>query len=331
MDRRRPIGHNGIMDAIKGRLTRIATFNLHNLLPASTAADDLGAISRAALEARLAKLTLAIANALDLPALIAVQEVGTEALLGRLAALINARAATDYAAIAPPTSDRRGIRVGFLWDRRRVRLIGAHQLAGAAVAAAFGPDSPSPGREPLVADFALGPDRLRCAVLHLKSDYVPLQNNDRPDAVRAAAAAQRRQQARVLRAEVDRWLRADADLLALVAGDINAGPAAAAPPDAPEDAKPGPVAILAGPEGTRRLTNLWALASDATPASFVGDRGPVLLDHLLASPALYSRAVTIAVLPLNTTAPPDLALDPTTPARCSDHDPVIAGFRLGRG
>ena len=135
----------------------ITTFNLYNLFDAD---EDVqvrinGEWQRPLLPIQLAKLSLAIQFELALPEIVAVQEVSSEAVLQQLADKVNEAAGTDYRAISPPTSDRRGIQIGFLYDQARVELKQAFQLSGTDVEAAFGAKSPNPGREPLVAVFRI--------------------------------------------------------------------------------------------------------------------------------------------------------------------------------
>src|SRR5262249_47949004 len=125
--------------------------------------------TRRELETRLEKLTQAFVLELALPDIAIVQEVENTAILQQLADRVNARAGTGYVATSFASSDLRGIEVGVLHDARRVQLVDALPLAGADVEAAFGRSSESPGREPLVARFAIGGRTLWVVGNHFKS------------------------------------------------------------------------------------------------------------------------------------------------------------------
>ncbi|MCZ7674535.1 MAG: hypothetical protein M5U34_49115 [Chloroflexi bacterium] len=102
----------------------ITTFNLYNLFDADKEVQVRinGEWQRPFLPTQLAKLSLAIQFELNLPEIIAVQEVSSEAVLQQLADKVNEAAGTAYRAVSPPTSDRRGIQIGFLYDQQRVDL-----------------------------------------------------------------------------------------------------------------------------------------------------------------------------------------------------------------
>lgn len=285
----------------------IATFNLYNLFAEPEYSD---------LETKLAKLTLAVQAELALPDILLVQEVAAESLLQQLADSINADGSCAYQATAPPTSDRRGIRVGLLWNTSRVQLVRAWQLDGPDIAAAFGLHSSHPGREPLAGMFTIQGREVTIVANHFKSDYVPLAQTEDSDDLRRKFQAQRLAQARTMRAFVNEWLTRDPEALLLVGGDLNA---------VPTDLT---VRIVAGrsPEEIPLVNVLPALHPQAY--TFVLDGHPIILDHLLVSPALRARCVDVSVPHFNTNQPPELLTDGTTAHFCSDHDPLLARFRL---
>ncbi|MCA9962434.1 MAG: endonuclease/exonuclease/phosphatase family protein, partial [Anaerolineales bacterium] len=256
----------------------IATFNLYNLF-AVPEYGDLGT--------KLAKLTLAIQVEMLLPDILLVQEVASEALLGQLATAVNAGSACVYQAVAPPSSDRRGIRVGLLWNTARVQLQEAWQLQGADVSAAFGADSFNPGREPLAGLFTWDEQPLLILANHFKSDYVPPAQEEERDHLRRKFEAQRLAQARVVRNFVDDWLARDPQALLLVGGDLNAEPTDLA------------VRFVAGHPPQIPLVNLLPTLRPGVH-TFMRDGQPAILDHLLASPALRARCVDVVVPHFNT-------------------------------
>ena len=277
---------------------QISTFNLYNFFD-----------NQPSTPLQLAKLDLILRNVLGLPALIVVQEVGSEILLGQLAARVNRAAGTRYSAVAPPTSDRRGIRVGFVWDTARLALIDVAQAQGAAVEAAFGAASPHPAREPLLGHFRYGERDLRVIALHLKSNFVPPALEEERERVEARSRAQRQAQAKVVVDLVNGlggWV--------LVAGDLNATPE--------EPAGPVSALLAAG------LVNLLPRHAGPAVYSFMRDTGPQLIDHLLANPPLARRCVAAAAHPINSGAAPEAGQDPHIPDGASDHDPLSAWFSL---
>jgi len=308
-----------------GALT-VTTFNLGNLFDAvdTPGHDDLDSTPTfAELEVKLSKLTLALIDELALPAILLVQEVETTEVLQALGDRVNARAGTDYRALTYPSSDGRGITLGFLWDAARVELLEAYQLAGPQIERAFGPASPSPGREPLVGAFDLGGQRLTVVNNHFKSKSgdAPLFGTDWPPA--RPTEVQRKAQARAVRAHVDELLADDPDAWVLAGGDLNDFSFGE-----PGEGSDHPLAILAGDEAEVPLTNLILRESEAERYTFVFDGNAQALDHLLASPALLDHVTGVDVLHFNADFPASLGDDPTTPLRASDHDPVEVRLRF---
>jgi endonuclease/exonuclease/phosphatase family metal-dependent hydrolase len=134
------------------------------------------------------------------------------------------------------------------------------------------------------------------------------------------AAVKRTGQALELRLHVDRLLDEDARALVLVAGDLNA------------DLVESPLRILCAdpddtgnPElGCRSLIPLEVRAPDPRPASVIHKGRRLLLDHLLASPAL-AEAHRATSLFSDDLADEALA---TAPPPGSFHAPVVAEFAL---
>ncbi len=277
------------------------------------------------LPTQLAKLSLAIQFELALPAIIAVQEVGSEAVLQQLADQVNQSAGTDYYAISAPTSDRRGIQIGFLYDRRRVDLRKWYQLAGAAVAAAFGPQSANPGREPLVGVFQVFGQELTIINNHFKSNYIPDELTDQTKKLLRANLAQRTAQARVVRDYVNEILAKNPAALVLVTGDLNTSKRGGTQADLMT-----PIRLLMGTSPERPLTNLLPLKKDIFEYTFIWEGENEILDHILVSPALLDCFAGVDVLHFNAGYPEAMWLDGKTAVRCSDHDPLEGRFQLMR-
>ncbi|MDY6812322.1 MAG: hypothetical protein SV108_01390, partial [Pseudomonadota bacterium] len=308
--------------------TRITSWNVENLFDLQDAPgkdDGSSTPSAAALETQLAKLALALRIELELPAVLIVQEVENTAILQTLGDRVNAAAGTAYTATSFETSDGRGIEVGFLWDADRVELLEAFQLAGPAVSAAFGPQSASPGREPLVGRFRIGGAEVTIIGNHFKSkggDGALFGATQPPVRV---TEEQRKAQARAVRDYVDQRLASDPAALLMVAGDLNDFQFGE-----PGEGGDHPVAIL---EGTGRadipLYNLVRLERPDQRYTFVFDGNSQVLDHMLVSPALLKRLRGVDILHFNAGWPDALGDLADTPLRAADHDAVEGRFHLG--
>ena len=314
------------------RTITITTFNLYNLFDADKAVQVRingewqrpfrQAQDKPLLPIQLAKLSLAIQHELALPEIIAVQEVGSEAVLQQLADKVNGAAGTTYRAISPPTSDRRGIQIGFLYDQQRVELVQAYQLSGAAVAAAFGTASPNPGREPLVGVFRIADEKVTIINNHFKSNYIPEAQTAETKQLLQRNLALRAAQARVVRGVVNSLLTANPEALVLVTGDLNSSKRGRPQMDLLD-----PVKILEGAGEERPLTNLLPLKQDIHEYTFIWEGENEILDHILVSPALLEKFVSVAALHFNAASAEALWLDEETAVRCSDHDPLQAQFQ----
>ena len=311
--------------------TVITTFNVENLfdlvhIPGKNDIGTGGAATPAALDIQLTKLALAIQVELALPEILIVQEVDDTALLQDLGDRVNGAAGTHYTATSFETSDERGLDVGFLWDRQRVKLHEAFQLTDRyvpGVSAAFGLQSPSPGREPLVGQFIVHGQLVTIVGNHLKSARGDDPLGEEPVPAMPRSALQRKAQARVLRAFVNRLLDANPQALVLVAGDLND-----IPEGQPGEGPDHPLAILAGGVGEVPLTNLITLVQEDDPFTYMVNEKRQVLDHLLVSSALFARVMGVNILHFNAGYPRELREDPTTTRRASDHDPVEGHFRF---
>ena len=307
--------------------TAITTFNVENLfdLVDDPVKDDAGSTpTPAELETKLTKLAAAIEVELRLPEIVVVQEIENTAILQQLGDRVNAAAGTGYVATSFETSDVRGIEPGFLWDADRVDLADAFQLAGPEVEAAFGPSSPSPGREPLVGVFDVEGHEVTIMANHFKSksEDDPLFGVNQPPT--RITEVQRKLQAQVVRDFIDEVLAADPQAEVMVAGDLNDFAYGE-----PGEGADHPLAILEGGPGQPPLTNLIDLEKDAERFTFVFDGNSQVLDHMLVSPALLGLVRAADVLHFNASFPAVLADDAATPFRSADHDPLEGRFTFG--
>lgn len=304
---------------------RFASFNVENLfdLERNPVKDDERSTPTAdELETKLAKLEATLIDELGTPALLAIQEVENTAVLQRLADRVNERAGTRYRAASEECSDGRGIEPAFLWDERHVQLVRAYQLGGDDVAAAYGPRSPSPGREPLVGEFCVGDATWTVVSCHLKSKGGDdALFGDRRPPVRVTEV-QRKAQARCVRRLVDSLLAADPAARVIVAGDMNDFPFAE-----PGEGDDHPVGLLAG-SGSTALTNLLERVPPAERFTYIWRGNRQVLDHVLVSRALVGSVLDVRVHHLNAEHPYALERDPHTARRASDHDPVEVTFAI---
>ncbi|MEJ2555266.1 MAG: hypothetical protein P8186_03350 [Anaerolineae bacterium] len=306
--------------------TEVTTFNVENLfdLLDEPGKDDASSTpSPEELETKLNKLSMAIKDELELPEILVVQEVENTEILQELGDRVNAVAGTGYVATSFETSDARGIEVGFLWDGNRVDLLNAYQLSGPDVEAAFGPSSPSPGREPLVGVFEVEGRQITIVGNHFKSKSGddPLFGVNWPPI--RVTEMQRKAQARVVRDFVNSILDADPNALMMVAGDLNDFQFGE-----PGEGTDHPIAILEGIEGGAPLTDLVNLEKDDERYTYVFDGNSQVLDHMLVSPALYDLFAAVDILHFDAGFPSDLGEDAATPLRASDHDPLEGRFSL---
>jgi len=305
--------------------TTITTFNLYNLFDADKEVQVKinGEWQRPFLPIQLAKLSLAIQYELRLPEIIAVQEVSSETVLQQLADRVNEAADTHYCAISPPTSDRRGIQIGFLYDQQRVELIQSYQLAGDKVDAAFGDTCPNPGREPLVGVFRIGNQELIIINNHFKSNHIPEEQTAEAKQILKRNLALRAAQARVVRDFANRLFEADSDALIMVTGDLNTSKR-----DNSQTNVMDPVKILEGVEKEQPLTNLLPLKQDIFEYTYIWEGENEILDHILISPALLNKFSGVDGLHFNAAYPEEMGLNKETAVRSSDHDPLEARFQF---
>jgi predicted extracellular nuclease len=308
-----------------GDLT-ITTYNVENLfdLIDNPDKDDEGSTpTPEELEVQLTKLAASIETELELPEIMVLQEVENTEIAQDLGDRVNEAAGTGYVATSFETSDARGIEVAFLWDGDRVELLDAFQLPGEKVEDAFGPTSPSPGREPLYGKF-----RVDGEVVHIVGNHFKSKGGDDPlygvnwPPIRVTEA-QRKAQAEAVREFVDVLLDGDPDAMVMVAGDLNDF-SFSEPGEGPDN----PVAILQGIDGGIPLLNLVDLEKPAEQFTFIFDANSQVLDHMLVTPELYGRVVAADLLHFNASFPDAFGADPTTTVRASDHDPVEGRFSL---
>jgi predicted extracellular nuclease len=309
----------------KNRLT-VATFNVENLfdLVDDPIKDDQSSTPTAEeLETKLSKLSIAVADEMQSPDVVIVQEVENTAVLQQLADRVNALTMGNYQVASFETSDARGIEVGFMWNANRVTNTDVFQMTGLDVEVAFGPDSVSPGREPLVGVFTFNDEEFTIVGNHFKSkggDDVLFGINQPPVRI---TETQRKLQARVVRDFVNGMFTTNPKANVIVAGDLNDFQFAE-----PGEGEDHPIAIIEGLAGEEPLFNLIREVKESERFSFIFDGNSQALDHMLVSSSLLEQMKHVRIRHFNASYPEVVSVDATTANRSSDHDPIVATFTL---
>lgn len=302
----------------------IVTFNVHDLFdlvrePGKR--DRRSTPSPYQFEVKLQKLMLAVRDELACPEIVVVQEIDNEGVLQALGDRINESAGTRYRATSLPTSDVRGIEVGFLFDERRAELEDSYQLYGIEVERAFGRTSPKPGREPLVGVFHLDAIEITIVGVHFKSRGGPQLLAPAGGSTRSTVDELRREQALAVRRFVDEVLDRDPKALLAVAGDFN---------DyryEPFEEADHPISIVEGLPGRPMLRDVVESVPEEHRYTFSHHGAKHPLDHILASPALAERIAEVEIAHFNADFPRALMSDYESANRSSDHDPVVMRLR----
>jgi len=297
----------------------IATYNLHDYFDAvdDPATGDT-VLTHDQLTVQTDRRARSIAAFVGAPAIVGVQEVENAAVLRALAAhpLL---ADAGYDVLLEEGPDARGIDVGFLYQRDRVRLVQATgsrqaqacttdpQLVPLLRVACTHQDS-TPGRylfdrPPLVARFDVvapgsgtGPSsRLTVINNHFRS----MSGDDDTTPVRVAMAEH-------VRALVERERAADPGARVVVLGDLNAF----------EDSAPLAALTTAG-----MLTNVHARIPDGADYTYIFNGVSQILDHILVPPDQPVTDVRIVHANTDFAAPPG-RVEHQSP-RVSDHDPML--------
>ena len=289
----------------------VATFNVENL-------------HRASHEGRFAALAEIIVSRLGSPTMVAVQEIqddsgpeddgtlGAERTLERLVAAIEASGGPSYrwTQIDPVNNADGGrpganIRVALLFDSERVAIGASEESQFVANPTVFGADDSAftDSRKPLAVDLEIDGERVTVIACHLRSkggDDPPFGRRQPP--VRSSEK-QRVPQAELIRGYLDLRLGTHPFERIIVLGDLNDFEFSDA------------VGVLA----EEPMVNLMNRLSQADRWTYVYQGNSQVLDHIIVTPALAEDA-EIDVIHVNSAIPAS--------ERVSDHDPVIARFRI---
>jgi uncharacterized repeat protein (TIGR01451 family) len=315
----------------------VASFNVYNLDPTDTTE-------------KFSALADQIVNNLGAPDIIGMQEIqdnngdtndGTvDASLTwstLITAVQNAGGPTyEYRDIAPENNQDGGapganIRVGFLFNPNRVTLV-ERGVATATTATTpttgtsgveltFSPGRVDPthpavaaSRKSLAAEFIFNEHKLFIVVNHFnsKSGDAPVFGNVQPPVF--ASEVERQGIAQITNDFVDNILALDSDANVIVLGDLNDFHFSQAVSD-----------TLAADV----LTNLMYTIPITDRYTYIFEGNSQVLDHILASDHLISRAAPeFDVVHVNTEFVDNIF---SSSRRASDHDPVLARFRLPSG
>jgi hypothetical protein len=307
--------------AADGDHVTVATFNVENLFVGSD-------------EAKFAALAEAIVHRLGAPTVLALQEiqddtgpvddgvVSAESTLAKLVDAVVAAGGPRYGwrQIDPADGADGGrpganIRVALLFDpgRGRVEDRFATDQTVALVAgsrlhpnpALISPADPAfvRSRKPLAVEIELDGRRFFFIVSHLRSKGGddPLFGRRQPPV--RSSEDQRASQTALVRSLVDEMLAADPQVRIIVLGDLN-----------DFDFREPIEALAAVP-----MVNLMKRLPESERSTYVYQGNSQILDHIIVSPALAEGA-ELEVVHVNSEFP--------APERASDHDPVIARFKL---
>jgi uncharacterized protein len=271
---------------------RIASFNVENFFPEGGDLDG-GAVTRAQYEEKKARIVDAIANRLERPDVVAVQEVYELAILQEVAADLG-----GYTAYLREGNDNRGIDVGFL-VKDTVTASNLTQWGKAATETVASTCSDIPGRlfdrPPLSIDVERNGVKLTVFSNHFASKS---GNNQDCRVAQAQFVADRV-------AEIEA-----AGGQALVAGDLN---------DFEDEGAPTTLGQTMEP--------LWGHAPEQERYSFQFNGRLQTLDHMFVSDGLLARVEHFTYAHFDNDYYE--RADPTDGHHVSDHDPPVVTLAVG--
>ncbi|MBL7198723.1 MAG: lamin tail domain-containing protein [Anaerolineae bacterium] len=326
--------------ALKPAEFTVATFNLENLFDTVNDPGEDTVLSDEDYARKLDKLAEAIHDELREPTLIGVQEVENAAVLEDLAAQPEIEAAYGVLLVEGP--DSRGIDVGLLYQEDRVTVLSGKQRQGCTTRVdGLGPDGNYDvldpynevtcdadgdgeldgnrlfSRPPLVVQLEVqsasgGKGKGRTQELWVIVNHWKSKTNDTPDI--QYTLPRRIEQAMFVAGLTQEILASDPGADIIVLGDLNDY----------MDAQPLKELTDAG------LENLLSEVDQAERYTYVYQGVSQVLDHLLISPDLGKEFAGIEVVHINADYPAQWGDVVHTARGSSDHDAVLARFRMGR-
>jgi len=318
---------------------RVMTWNVENLFEVG---DEDGPDTQAELKAKLESLRSVIDA--QQPHVLGLQEIGSEAALGRLQAAL--KTPMPHRAVAEP--DERGIRVAFLSRRVLHDPIQIRPFPGGLLPVQVGDDPPGPdgprtmnlmGRAALQMTVRANGRDVRLIVTHLKSKLLTFPGGfspaDEDQRARFAAYAlyRRASEATTLRTHLDALLAGQGQTRAVILmGDMNDEPDAATTLilNGPPGSEIGSVGFDQPDQGDGdRMWNTAQLIEETKRFSRLYRGRLELIDHIFVSHFLVTGTRTVDVTTV--TAPQGMpSIDDDPNARIgkpgSDHAAVVATF-----
>ena len=310
---------------------RVVAYNMSNLMDDIDTPDKMEEAymprTPAEFDARLEKLAQSVIVELQLPDIIACNEIESAANLQAVGDRVNVRAGTRYRAVSMETYDVRGLEVSFLYDENRVHLEDYFQISGPDVVEAYSESRSTfvPNRVPLVGVFRVGKNGPRVLVVSNKFKTKRLED-PRLSVIMPSerfTEVQRKMQARALRRWINETLAKDPETLMIITGDL--GDFQFAEPGEGED---HPIGILEGLGNEIKLKNLVNLEDPSEAYDYMFQGNSIAVTHMLVSPALLRMLAGVDILHINASFPDRLLEDKSTPIRASDRDPIEGRFEL---
>jgi uncharacterized protein len=301
------------------------------------------ALTQAAFDKRLNKVSLEIRTVMQSPDIVAFEEVENLPTLQAIAAKVNGdavaagQASPQYDAYLVEGNDIGGIDVGFLVKSSRVTVNEVQQYGKDATFT-----NPDTNAQDLLNDRP--PLLLRATVhggLYADSDVTVIANHLRSlngvddAATGARVRAKRLAQAEFLARLIQDRQNANAAEHIVAVGDFNAFEVNDGYVDVMNtirgDAPPADQVVLATAAGDLvepNLTDLMTLAPADQRYSYSFDGSAQELDHVLVTQSTLAIVHGVEWGRTNADFPETFRSDGTRPERVSDHDPVVAYFRL---
>jgi len=330
----------------------VAGYNMERFFDTTADGNSAPTLTAAAFAMRLSKASVAIRDYLNLPDILAVVEMENLSTLQQVADKVNADAVSEgladpqYVPYLQEGNDVGGIDVGFLVKTAtvgasvaRVEVTGVTQYGKDTTwTEPSGNTSLLNDRPPLALDAVVhwGDGRtfpITVIAVHQRS----LNGADTLDAAGDRVRAKRQAQAEFLANLIQGMQTDDPDRRITVLGDFNAfqfndgyvdaiNTILGTPTPDAQTLIAGDGVDLVNPD----LTNLGELLPEGQNYSFTYDGSAQTLDHVLVNDALVLATTAFGMdhARINADFPEVARNDATSPARLSDHDPVVAYFAL---
>ena len=318
----------------------VASMNLERFFDTVNDPGDDTVVTQAALDRRLAKISLAIRTVLHSPDIIGIEEAENLALLQALATKVNADAVLagvadpNYQAFLAEGNDPGGIDVGFLVKSARVNVIDVEQIGkDATYVQPDGATATLNDRPPLVlrasVNLPAGELPITVIVNHLRS----LIDIELSNATGARVRAKRAAQAEFLASYIQSLQQANPAERIVLVGDFNAfqfndgyadvmGTIKGTPAAASEVLVASP--DLVAPDFVDAIESI----DPVRRYSFLFDGSAQVLDHVLLNPPALANLTRINFARVNADFAEVLRNDGTRPERFSDHDIPVAYFQI---